>query len=29
VPTLKAFMHYGPPICPKDKIDMTAIGDWE
>ena len=29
VPMLKAFMHYGPPICPKDKIDMTAIGDWE
>jgi hypothetical protein len=26
---LKAFMHFGPPICPKDKIDMTAIGDWE
>jgi hypothetical protein len=26
---LKAFMHYGPPICPKDKIDMTAIGDWD
>jgi hypothetical protein len=29
VPMLKAFVHYGPPICPKDKIDMTAIGDWE
>lgn len=29
VPMLKAFMHYGPPICPKDKIDMIAIGDWE
>ena len=29
VPMLKACMHYGPPICPKDKIDMTAIGDWE
>ncbi len=29
VPMLKAFIHYGPPICPKDKIEMTAIGDWE
>ena len=29
VPMLKAFIHYGPPICPKDKIDMTALGDWE
>ncbi|PHY06723.1 MAG: sprT domain-containing protein [Alcaligenaceae bacterium] len=29
VPMLKAFMHYGPPICPKDKIDMIAIGDWK
>jgi hypothetical protein len=29
VPMLKAFIHYGPPICPKDKIEMTAIWDWE
>lgn len=29
VPMLKAFIHYGPPICPRDKIEMTAIGDWE
>ncbi len=29
VPMLKAFIHYGPPICPKDKIEMMAIGDWE
>ncbi len=29
VPMLKAFIHYGPPICPKDKIEMTAVGDWE
>jgi hypothetical protein len=28
VPMLKAFIHFGPPICPKDKIDMAAIGDW-
>jgi len=26
---LKPFMLHGPPVCPKDKIDMTAIGDWE
>lgn len=29
VPMLRAFIHYGPPICPKDKIEMTAVGDWE
>jgi hypothetical protein len=29
VPMLKAFIHYGPPICPKDKIEMTAVGNWE
>jgi hypothetical protein len=26
---LKDFLHYGPPICPKDRIDMEAVGDWE
>jgi hypothetical protein len=29
VPMLKDFLHYGPPICPKDRIDMEAVGDWE
>ena len=29
VPMLKRFLAYGPPICPKDKIDMDEIGDWE
>ncbi len=29
VPMLKAFIHYGPPICPKDKIEMIAVGDWK
>ena len=19
----------GPPICPKDKVEMEALGDWE
>jgi len=28
VPMLKAFMHYGPPICPKDRVEMVAVGDW-
>jgi hypothetical protein len=28
VPMLKDFLHYGPPICPKDQIEMEAIGDW-
>ena len=29
VPMLKKFLSYGPPICPKDKIEMAALGDWE
>jgi hypothetical protein len=29
VPMLKRFLAYGPPICPKDKINMDEIGDWE
>jgi len=29
VPMLKDFLHYGPPICPKDRIDMEAVGDWD
>jgi hypothetical protein len=29
VPMLKAYIHYGPPICPKDRIEMTAMGDWD
>jgi len=29
VPMLKKFLSYGPPICPKDKVEMEAIGDWE
>jgi len=29
VPMLKDFLHYGPPICPKDRVEMEAIGDWE
>jgi hypothetical protein len=28
VPMLKAFIHYGPPICPKDRVEMVAVGDW-
>jgi len=28
VPMLKAFIQYGPPICPKDRIEMQALGDW-
>jgi hypothetical protein len=26
---LKKFLSYGPPICPKDKVEMAALGDWE
>jgi len=29
VPMLKAYLHYGPPICPKDKKEMDAEGDWD
>jgi hypothetical protein len=25
----KKFLSYGPPICPKDKVDMEQLGDWE
>ena len=29
VPMLKKFLAFGPPICPKDKVEMEALGDWE
>lgn len=29
VPMLKKFLAYGPPICPKDIVEMEALGDWE
>jgi hypothetical protein len=29
VPMFKKFVSYGPPICPKDKVDMEQLGDWE
>lgn len=29
VPMLKSFLHYGPPLCPKDRVEMEALGDWE
>ena len=29
VPMLKRFVSYGAPICPKDRIEMEQIGDWE
>ena len=29
VPMLKKFLAYGPPICPKDKVEMEALGSWE
>jgi hypothetical protein len=24
---LKKFLTYGPPICPKDKVEMEALGN--
>jgi hypothetical protein len=29
VPMLKKYLNYGPPICPKDKVEMEALGNWE
>lgn len=29
VPMLKRFLAYGAPICPKDKIEMEQVGNWE
>ncbi len=29
VPMLKRFLAYGAPICPKDKIKMEQVGNWE
>lgn len=29
VPMLKAYLHIGPPICPKDRVEMDAEGDWD
>jgi hypothetical protein len=29
VPMLKKYLAYGPPICPQDKVEMEALGDWE
>jgi hypothetical protein len=29
VPMYRKFLAFGPPLCPKDKIEMTPEGDWE
>lgn len=29
VPMLKRFLTYGAPICPKDKVEMEQVGNWE
>ncbi len=29
VPMYRKFLNFGPPLCPKDRIEMTPIGDWE
>lgn len=29
VPMLKRFLAFGAPICPKDKVEMEQIGNWE
>jgi hypothetical protein len=26
---LKRFLDYGAPICPKDKVEMEQVGNWE
>ena len=29
VPMLKAWVHYGPPVCPMDQVLMDKEGDWD
>jgi predicted Zn-ribbon and HTH transcriptional regulator len=29
VPMFRKFLSYGPPLCPKDKIEMSPLGDWD
>lgn len=29
VPMYKKFLEYGPPLCPKHKIEMLPKGNWE
>jgi len=29
VPMLKAWVHYGPPVCPMDQALMEKHGDWD
>ena len=29
VPMYKKFLAFGPPLCPKHKTEMEALGDWE
>jgi len=29
VPMLKAWVHYGPPVCPVDQVLMEKEGDWD
>jgi len=26
---LKAWVHYGPPVCPMDQVLMERQGDWD
>lgn len=28
VPMLKRFISFGAPICPKDRLEMQQVGDW-
>ena len=29
VPMLKKYLSFGPPICPRHKTEMQALGDWQ
>ena len=29
VPMYRKFLAFGPPICPKDKVEMSPVGNWE
>lgn len=28
VPMLRKFLEYGPPICPRDRVEMEEVGEW-
>lgn len=29
VPMYRKFLAYGPPLCPRDRIEMNPVGNWD